>query len=244
VLTFFHILVALHIAFGSVGLISFWVPVIGKKGARNHRLWGKVFAYAILGAGSIALMLSICTLIDPLRTHPHLKDAVFVRGIFGYMMLYLAILTLNLAWYGLMTLRNKANHTANRRGLNLALQPLLIIAALICAVEGVLIGQYLMVGMSIVGFATAGTNLFFMFNPNPPPKAYLKEHVKAIVGAGISVYTAFSAFGAVRLMPSLALHPGLWAIPLVIGLAIILYHHRQIRLSLKPRSLKPAGAAS
>ena len=66
----------------------------------------------------------------------------------------------------------------------------------------------------------------------------------AIVGAGISVYTAFAAFGAVRVMPSIALHPGLWAIPLVIGLAIILYHHHQIRLSLRARANQTAGAAS
>jgi hypothetical protein len=50
-----------------------------------------------------------------------------------------------------------------------------------------------------------------------------KEHLKALVGAGISVYTAFSAFGSVRLMPALALSPALWSVPLAIGLAIILY---------------------
>lgn len=243
-LTLFHTLVAIHIVFGAVGLVSFWIPVLGKKGNRNHRLWGKVFARSILAAGCVALLLSICTLIDPLGTHPHLKDPVFVRGIFGIMMLYLSILTINLAWYGLETIKNKANHIANRRGLNLALQPILIAASLACALEGVLIGQYLMVGMSIIGFATAGTNLFFMLNPAPGAKVYLMEHVKAIVGAGISVYTAFFAFGAVRLMPSMALNPGLWAIPLVTGLAIILYHHRQIRLSLRARASQTAGTAS
>jgi len=243
-LTLFHTLVAIHIVFGAIGLVSFWIPVLGKKGNRNHRLWGKVFARSILAAGCVALLLSICTLIDPLGTHPHLNDPVFVRGIFGIMMFYLAILTINLAWYGLQTIKNKANHAANRRGLNLALQPILVAAALACAIEGILIGQYLMVGMSIIGFATAGTNLFFMLNPSPGPKVYLMEHVKAIVGAGISVYTAFAAFGAVRLMPSIALNPGLWAIPLVTGLAIILHHHRQIRLSLRARANQTAGAAS
>jgi hypothetical protein len=237
ILTLFHILIATHIAFGAVGLISFWVPVIGKKGAKNHRLWGKVFWTTIMIAGSVALCLASLTLIDPLATHPHLvnRGATFVRGIFGIMMFYLAILTLNLAWYGLETIKNKANHGANRQGLNLWLQPLLIFAAIACAVEGVLIKQYLMVGMSIIGFATAGTNLVFMFNERPAPKDYLKEHVKAIVGCGISVYTAFFAFGAVRIMPEMALNPALWSVPLVVGLSIILYHHRKIALGLKGR---------
>jgi uncharacterized membrane protein len=238
ILTLFHILIAIHIAFGAVGLVSFWVPVVGKKGGKNHRQWGKVFWFTIMVAGSLAVCLSLLTLYDPLATHPHLVSmgAPFVRGIFGIMMLYLAILTLNLAWYGLETIKNKANHPANRRGLNLILQPLLILAAIGCAVEGVLIKQYLMVGMSLIGFATAGTNLFFMFNKAPAPKEYLKEHVKAIVGSGISVYTAFFAFGAVRIMPEMALHPGLWSVPLVVGLSIILYHHRKIGLSLKARA--------
>jgi hypothetical protein len=57
---------------------------------------------------------------------------------------------------------------------------------------------------------------------------WLKEHVKALVGAGISVYTAFFAFGAVRTFPELALHPGLWAVPLAVGLTLIIVHHRRI----------------
>ena len=47
--------------------------------------------------------------------------------------------------------------------------------------------------------------------------------IKALIGAGISVYTAFLAFGAVRLAPQLALNPVLWAIPLTVGLSLILY---------------------
>jgi hypothetical protein len=238
ILHLFHALIAVHIAFGAIGLVSFWVPVVGKKGGKNHRKWGKVFWFTIMVAGSIAIGLSSLTLYDPIATHPHLSDrgAPFVRGIFGVMMLYLAILTLNLAWYGLETIKNKANHMRNRSGVNLWLQPLLILAAIGCAVEGVFIEQYLMVGMSMIGFATAGTNLFFMFTKSPAPKEYLKEHVKAIVGCGISVYTAFFAFGAVRIMPEMALNPALWSVPLITGLAIILYHHRKIGVSVKAKA--------
>jgi hypothetical protein len=61
--------------------------------------------------------------------------------------------------------------------------------------------------------------------------AYQLEHVKAIVGSGISVYTAFMAFGFVRLRPDHALNPKMWAIPLVVGLAIIIYQQMRIRLT-------------
>ena len=96
------------------------------------------------------------------------------------------------------------------------------------AVRGVLVGQPLMIGISTIGFATVGTNLWFMFTARPRPVYALREHVKGLIGTGISVYTAFLAFGAVRFVPELALHPGLWAIPLVTGLATIIWHWAQL----------------
>ena len=86
----------------------------------------------------------------------------------------------------------------------------------------------MMMGISMVGFATVATNLWFIYKPKPLPTDRIKEHIKCRVGAGISVYTAFFAFGAVRLLPELALQPGLWAVPLIVGLALIIYHQRVV----------------
>lgn len=221
--TLFHAFVVLHIAFGSVGLISFWIPVIGIKGGVNHRKWGRVFTATMLLTGSAAIGISTFTLIDPVGTHPHLPDAEWVRGIFGWMMQGLAVLTVNLAWYGWLCIRNPREHAANRAWHNVALQGLLLVVSLHCAWQAWRIGEPLMLGMPAIGLATVATNLWFMYR-EPTPLGWLKEHIKALVGAGISVYTAFFAFGAVRTVPALALHPGLWAIPLVVGLALIFYH--------------------
>jgi drug/metabolite transporter (DMT)-like permease len=96
-----------------------------------------------------------------------------------------------------------------------------------------MIGQFLMVGISFVGFATVATNLNFLFKKKPGPLDWQLEHIKALVGAGISVYTAFLAFGAVRFMPSIALSPILWAIPLVTGVSIIIYQQQKVKRRLK-----------
>jgi hypothetical protein len=232
----FHILVWTHIASGAIGLVAFWVPVLGRKGGHAHRRWGKLFVASMLVTGSVAIGISTCTVIDPVGTHPHLPDAVLVRGIFGWMMLYLAVLTINLAWYGWLCVQNRTRHAANREWRNLALQVLVTVAAANCALQGWLIGQPLMIGISFVGFATAATNLRFLFKAKPARNEYLFEHLKGLVGAGISVYTAFFAFGAVRLMPQLALNPLLWAVPLTTGLAIIIYYKVDLgRKSRTPR---------
>ncbi|MCS6891057.1 MAG: hypothetical protein NZN45_05540 [Rhodovarius sp.] len=223
----FHALIALHIVTGSIGAIAFWVPVLGRKGGEAHRRWGRIFTICMLATGSCAIAMSLLTLYEPIGTHPHLEgrfDTLFIRAIFGWLMLHMGILTVNLAWYGWECVRNRRNHAANARPLNLSLQWAVLAAAINCAIQGSIAGQYLMLGLAVVGVATGVTNLRFIRRSRPGPLAWQREHLKGLVGCGISVYTAFMAFGAVRLMPELALHPGMWAIPLVVGLGMILYH--------------------
>lgn len=231
----FHVFVAGHIVTGATGLVSFWGPIVAKKGGRRHRSWGRVFTNALLVTGGFAILISACTLIAPAETHPHIPDIALVRGIFGWMMQYLAVLTVNLAWYGKVCIDNKRDHARNRDWRNLALQWLVLAASLNTALQGWRIDQPLMIGMSAVGIATFATNMRFILKAAPGPNDWLREHIKGLVGAGISVYTAFFAFGAVRIMPEIALHPGLWAVPLCTGIGLILYHWRGVEVQYRAR---------
>lgn len=230
----FHVLVFGHVVSGLVGLVSFWVPIVSKKGGAQHRWWGRLFVRSLLTTGAIAVGISLVTLYDPVATHPRLKehpelaDPTVIRAIFGWMMLYLAILTVNLAWYGRVCIVYRRQHVAHKRWYNLLLQLVLAVAAAQTLRVGWMTGHVLMVGISMVGFATVATNLWFMLNPKPAAMLWQMEHIKGLVGAGISVYTAFFAFGAVRFFPDLALYPGYWAIPLVVGLALIFWHRYRV----------------
>ena len=234
VVSAFHLFVAAHIATGLIGLFAFWVPMLSKKGGHLHRKGGKIFTLSMLATGTIAVGISTCTIIAPVETHPHLiahqdfGDARSIRAIFGWMMLYLAILTVNLAWYGWLCVRNKRDRDANREWRNLALQVVLLVASVNTAYRGMADGQVLMIGISMVGLATVATNVWFLYKPKLGPKDWLLEHIKALVGAGISVYTAFFAFGAVRFLPEAALTPALWSAPLITGVALILFHQRKV----------------
>jgi hypothetical protein len=234
----FKFFLIIHVVAGATGLVMFWVPVIGKKGAINHRFWGKLFCWLMMVTASMALSMGVCTLRDPVATHPHLlMEPVMTQAVFGWMMIYLAVLTVSLAWHGLEVVRNKRDHRRNRSFFSVTLQVIVVILALNCAWQGIVIGQPLLLGMPIIGVASAATNLWFSFTDHPPGYAYLMEHVKALVGTGISVYTAFTAFGAVHLFPKAALSPVTWSIPLVIGVAIILYHWVRIRVTRKTNAI-------
>jgi len=227
----FKLLVAAHIGTGTTGALAFWVPILGRKGGADHRRWGRIFAFAMMATGFWAICMSLLTITMPLRTHPQLAgrfDTDFIRGIFGWLMLHMGILTINLAWYGWLCIRNRRDHAKNLEWRNLTLQAAILIAAVNLAVQGWLIHLPLMIGASFVGLATGATNLWFLYKPRRAPQDWLKEHIKGFVGAGISVYTAFMAFGSVRIFPALALHPAMWSIPLVVGVSLIIYHQQKI----------------
>lgn len=219
----FLIFVYCHIVTGATGLVMFWIPVLSRKGGQAHRVWGRRFEIAMLATGSLAVAMATCTLLDPLGTHPHQTDARFVSGIFGWMMIYLALLTISLAWHGVTVVTNARDRAANRRPFAVGLQVVVIVAALNCAIQGLLIGQILMVLISTIGIASGVTNLVFSFKPRPTPGDHVLEHIKASVGAGISVYTAFLAFGAVRLIPEHVFNPVLWSMPTLIGVSLIIF---------------------
>jgi hypothetical protein len=243
VVKLFESLVIAHIVTGSVGLIAVWVPIVGRKGGPTHKRWGKVFAWSMLLTGSIAIGISLCTLHSPLETHEFSEDAAMVRGVFGWMMLYLASMTIMLAWYGLLCIRNRRRHEANRNPLNLFLQAATFITAANCAYRGILLGNGLMVGISIVGLTAAILNTRFILRTSPPLNEWIIQHTRGAVGAGISVYTAFLAFGAVNLLPAYAFNPFVWATPTVLGVSLLLYHQYRIvsqRRRLAERSLQAA----
>jgi len=66
--------------------------------------------------------------------------------------------------YGSECIKHRRAHALHRRWYNLLSQLLLLIAALLVVYQGWQARQPLMLGISMVGFATVGTNLYFMLN--------------------------------------------------------------------------------
>lgn len=245
----FEALIVVHIITGSVGLICVWVPIVGQKGGAAHKRWGKVFAWSMLVTGSVAIGISLCTLHSPLETHPFSDDVALIRGVFGWMMLYLATMTIMLARYGLLCIRNKRSHADNRETLNYVLQFATFVTAANCMLQGALLKNGLMMGIAVVGLTAAVLNTRFILRKKPPMNEWLIQHTRGLVGAGISVYTAFLAFGAVNLLPAYAFNPIVWATPTVLGVSLLLYHQRRImvarrRVSSRVSNSQPAKAAA
>ncbi len=243
----FEIFVSLHIMAGSVGLLTFWIPVVGRKGTRTHVQFGRVFGYTMLITGFASIATSFTTLYDPVGTHPDVlrwgdprfANPDMVSGVFGWMMLCLAVLTVNLAWHGLLCIRNRKNHLENRGWHNLFLQGALLATSVVCMWRSIELEYLMMTCVGVLGIVTVATNLWFLYKPNLRPEDRLKEHVKSLIGAGISVYTAFLAFGALRILPKAAISLQLWAFPLIFGIIAIIY----FQLAISKRFEKVSSGA-
>jgi hypothetical protein len=218
----FEALVVLHVIAGATGLIAFWVPIVARKGGPAHRRWGRIATYAFFTAGSLAIAMALLSLYGPEQRLPMITDRVLFAGLFGWMMLYLGMLTIGFAWYGLAVVRHRNRREALRRPLHQAIFGAVIVSALWCGYFGLSIGQPLMAAVALVGLAAVTTQQFYVWRKSVPPRAHVAEHFRALLGMGISAYTAFLSVGLIRLVPDHVFNPLIWAVPSIIGISLII----------------------
>lgn len=238
-MTLFHALVVLHVATGVVGLTAFWGPIVTRKGAQPHRRWGRAACYGFLGAGALAICMALLSLYGPEHRHPEITDRTLYEGLFGWMMLYLGTLTIGFVDYGLAVVK----HSRNRHALR-SLRYQAVIAAVIasgawCGYFGWQVGHPLMVLVAVIGIVSMVIQQRFIWQSSEPPRqTYVGEHFRALIGMGISAYTAFLSVGLIRLVPEHVFNPAIWAGPSVIGVSLIIYFTLKGKKAATPR---PSG---
>lgn len=231
----FEALVVAHAATGAVGLTAFWGPIVTKKGAAKHRKWGKVASYGFLGAGSLAIAMALISLYGPEARHPEITDRRLFDGLFGWMMLYLGILTIGFVDYGLAVVRHSRDRRALRSPRYQAVIAAVVLSGAWCGFFGYRVGHPLMMLVAFIGIAAMLIQQFYIWRRDDPPKGtHIGEHFRALIGMGISAYTAFLSVGLIRLVPEHVFNPAIWAGPSVIGVSLIIW------FTLKAK--KPASA--
>jgi MFS family permease len=252
----FEALVVAHVVTGAVGLTAFWGPIATKKGARNHRKWGKAACYGFLGAGALAIAMAFLSLYGPEDRHPEVTDRALFDGLFGWMMLYLGTLTIGFVDYGLAVVKHSRNRRALRTSRYQAVIAAVVVTGAWCGIYGWQVGHPLMMLVAFIGIVSMVIQQLYIWRPIDPPRgdpalkqrsfranAYVGEHFRALIGMGISAYTAFLSVGLIRLVPEHVFNPAIWAGPSVIGVSLILYFTVKGKkaAAAKP-SAKPSGS--
>lgn len=238
----FEALVVAHVITGAVGLTAFWGPIVTKKGAARHRKWGRAACYGFLGAGSLAIAMALLSLYGPEARHPEVTDRALFDGLFGWMMLYLGALTIGFVDYGLAVVK----HARDRRALRAARYQGVIAAVVIsggyCGIYGFEVGHPLMVLVAFIGIAAMLIQQRYIWRGDDPPRqTYVGEHFRALIGMGISAYTAFLSVGLIRLVPEEVFNPAIWAGPSVIGVSLILYFTFKAKKTAAPAPATSGG---
>lgn len=234
----FEIIVVLHVLAGATGLICFWIPIAARKGGAAHRKWGRVASLAFMAAGTLAVAMALLSLYGPEQRLPMITDRVLFRGLFGWMMLYLGILTISFADYGLAVVRHRTNRSGLRTARHQLLFAAVAVSALNCGLYGLSTGEPLMALVATIGLIAVATQLFYIWRPSVARGAHVPEHFRSLLGMGISAYTAFLSVGLIRLVPDHVFNPVIWAIPSTVGVALI------IAFTLKARKAGGSGRAA
>lgn len=228
----FNAIVFFHIVVGSIGLISFWVPVVARKRRGLHTQAGKVFAYAMLATAVSAALAAVLTLLDPLATHPETsaRYAVSLRAVNGLMLLYLAAITFAAAFTGLRAARLKRRWGGHGDGAEVAVHLIAFLLALAVLVVGWQLGSWLMMGLSMIGLSGAPGTLRRLRRIPNQGQEWKYQHMGAMLGAGIAAHTAFLVFGAGRFVDSsLGNSVWVWLAPTLIGVPAISIWTRVLR---------------
>jgi hypothetical protein len=165
----------LHIAAGFLGFFVAPVALYVRKGGAAHRRWGQVFFWAMLVAGSTALLAAT------------LKGLTFL--------LLTGIFSLYLSFFGYRSLYLKHLGQGQRPGL---LDWLLVCAGLLVFIStlgyGVKSGAVPSLVFGAIGVTTTGRQLWSYMQAKPQaPGQWLLNHISGFVGSYIAAVSAFSA---------------------------------------------------
>lgn len=245
----FEALVIAHVAAGAVGLTAFWGPILTKKGSASHRKWGRAACYGFLGGGVLAIAMALLSLYGPEARHPEITDRTLFDGLFGWMMLYLGVLTIGFVDYGLAVVRHSRDRRALRSLRHQGMIAAVVISGAWCGYFGYKVGHPLMMLVAFIGIAAMIIQQRYIWRRDDPPRGtpapkqrsgrapeYVGEHFRALIGMGISAYTAFLSVGLIRMVPEHVFNPAIWAGPSMIGVSLIIAFTLKAKKAAAPRA--------
>lgn len=178
----------LHVAFGCVALVTFWVTAALRKGTPLHRRVGGSYLVSMSGI---------------LATTPALAYGAFATGrtLTGAFLLYLIVITGTAVWAAWRAIRDRRTPERffGRSYRALALLNLATGAAVLML--GALEHAPILAGMSLLGLAAGARMLHLARHPPTDRQWWLQRHYLAIVGCGIATHIAFLNIGLQRLLP-------------------------------------------
>lgn len=219
----------LHILGGTLALLSFWLPLVARKGGPLHRRAGWVYVAAM------ALLAVTGMYISGWRA----LWGVPAQRPFNVFLVFVGLLSASAATMGLRVLRAKGRTGVHRHPFDLGLSALLLLASLSLMLYGLRARVPLLVGFGPVGVLTGAGQLYYWLRPPTTRLHWWFEHMGSMGGSTIAVVTAFLVINAPRLgLQTFGL--GVWLAPALVGIVAFRlwnrYYRRRFAAAAAPRA--------
>jgi hypothetical protein len=210
-----------HIAVAFAGIGTFWVPVSTRKGGRLHRGFGKIFAGCAYLVNGSALALTAIRLLQMVTGRVSITADPESGGLTVFLG-YLAIVTLTWIRQAIRVIETRDDPAALRTPFHMALAWGSMLGSFIIGAVAVLFWSRLSILfllLSPVGLLLGAHILRYARSSSSHPRAWMFEHMTAMLGAGVAFHTAFAVFGLGRLF-GLAPKGAWWFLPWIVPAAV------------------------
>jgi uncharacterized membrane protein len=220
----FTVFKVLHIIAGFTALLVFWIPIITKKGGKTHVRVGWIYVWAMIVVAVSALYMGTWRIVaDPNRTVESVS--------FAWFLIFISILSSATAWYGIRVLKFKKRSGVHRQPVDLLFSSLLLLSGIGMSVYGSSLHSSLLTWFPWIGIMVGGTQLLYWLRKPDHPMHWWFEHLGGMLGCCIATITAFTVFGAPRLLGLSQVSLFIWfgptllMLPVIIGMSV--YYRRK-----------------
>ena len=217
----------IHIPFGFLSLILFWIPVGVKKGSPLHRKVGWYYFTAMWVVLGTSALMSIC-------------NTIMENYLAAMYLGYLTIITSYPLWYSYEILKQKEEWSDRYFFFRKMFLELMLVTGAGLLLMGAFQFKFqgmgtMMVFFGIIGIVS-GREIFMSKTKAMNKETRMKMHIQGTIISGIAAYTAFFAFGGSRILIGMMHLPVQWMMvpwiaPTLMGLTYAWYMKRKYRVA-------------
>jgi uncharacterized membrane protein len=230
--TFFKVL---HIFAGFLALVIFWIPIVTRKGGKAHNRVGWIYVYAMSIVSVSAFYMGVYRIFFD-------AHAEVSRISFSWFLIFIAILSGASAWYGIRVLVFKKRTGIHRNFIDLFFSLLLLISGVGIGIYGMSIGSPLITYFPLLGLLLGFIQLNYWLRPPVKRMHWYFEHFGGMIACCISTVTAFTVFGAPRLLNITSSNLLLWLLPTFVLVPVLIgfqiYYQRKFNNRKDSKSVR------
>ncbi|MBG9546196.1 DUF2306 domain-containing protein [Cytobacillus firmus] len=204
-----------HIAAGFLALILFWLPLLTKKGGKIHNRSGWIYVWSMAVVAISAFYMGVYRVA--------FDDAADSGRIsFSWFLIFISILSAVSALYGMRVLNHKKRKEGHRNPLDITAAVILGLAGCGISIYGIILTSPLLTYFPLIGPLLAGIQLKYWLKAPVKKMHWVYEHFGGMIACGISTVTAFTVFGAPRVLNIQSTSLVLWLLPTLVLVPVMI----------------------